>query len=90
MRPTLPAGRRTFPTAASEYEPNGGLATGRPWPGVLVVTDIFGRRDPFLPVGDRLASLGYVALIPDVYYREGDYAPFDLKGRRLARARRRA
>jgi carboxymethylenebutenolidase len=30
-------------------------------------------------MGDRLASLGYVALIPDVYYREGDYAPFDLK-----------
>jgi carboxymethylenebutenolidase len=50
-----------------------------PWPGVLVFTDIFGPRDSFLPVGDRLAGLGYVALIPDVYYREGDYAPFDLK-----------
>jgi carboxymethylenebutenolidase len=50
-----------------------------PWPGVLVFTDIFGTRDVFLTMGDRLASLGYVALIPDVYYREGDYAPFDLK-----------
>ena len=30
-------------------------------------------------MGDQLASLGYVALIPDVDYREGDYAPFDLK-----------
>lgn len=50
-----------------------------PWPGVLVFTDIFGPRDSFLPMGDRLASLGYVALIPDVYYREGGYAPFDFR-----------
>jgi carboxymethylenebutenolidase len=50
-----------------------------PWPGVLVFTDIFGPRDSFLVMGDRLADLGYVALIPDVYYREGAYAPFDLR-----------
>lgn len=50
-----------------------------PWPGVLVFTDIFGTRDTFLEMGDRLASLGYVALIPNVYYREGDYKPFDMK-----------
>jgi len=49
-----------------------------PWPGVLVVTDIFGPRDTFLKFGDRLAGLGYVALIPDIYYRE-DYEPFDLR-----------
>jgi carboxymethylenebutenolidase len=47
-----------------------------PWPGVLVFTDIFGTRDVFLAMGDRLAGLGYVALIPDVYYRE-QYEPFD-------------
>lgn len=49
-----------------------------PWPGVLVFTDIFGPRDSFLPMGDRLAGLGYVALIPDVYYRD-EYEPFDMK-----------
>jgi carboxymethylenebutenolidase len=49
-----------------------------PWPGVLVFTDIFGTRDAFLSMGDRLAGLGYVALIPDVYYRE-QYEPFDLR-----------
>ena len=49
-----------------------------PWPGVLVFTDIFGTRDAFLSMGDRLASLGYVALIPDVYYRE-QYEPFDTR-----------
>lgn len=50
-----------------------------PWPGVLVFTDIFGPRPSFLEIGDRLASLGYVALVPDVYYREGGYEPFDLR-----------
>ena len=49
-----------------------------PWPGVLVFTDIFGTRDAFLSMGDRLAGLGYVALIPDVYYRE-TYEPFDMR-----------
>jgi carboxymethylenebutenolidase len=49
-----------------------------PWPGVLVFTDIFGTRDVFLSMGDRLAGLGYVALVPDVYYRE-TYEPFDLR-----------
>ncbi len=50
-----------------------------PWPGVLLFTDIFGPRDAFRAMGDRLAGLGYVTLIPDVYYRESGYAPFDVK-----------
>jgi len=48
-----------------------------PWPGVLLFTDIFGPRETFAATGDRLASLGYVVLVPDVYYREAGYAPFD-------------
>jgi carboxymethylenebutenolidase len=59
----------------SLHEPDG----EGPWPGVLVFTDIFGTRDAFLEIGDKVASLGYVALVPDLYYREGDYAPFDMK-----------
>ncbi|HEX3716075.1 MAG TPA: dienelactone hydrolase family protein [Trebonia sp.] len=50
-----------------------------PWPGVLVFTDAFGPRDTFTAMGDRLAGLGYVALIPDVYYREAGYPPFDVR-----------
>ena len=50
-----------------------------PKPGVLVFTDIFGPREVFLDMGDRLATLGYVALIPDIYYREGDYPAFDTR-----------
>jgi carboxymethylenebutenolidase len=29
-------------------------------------------------MGDRLAGLGYVALVPDIYYRAGEWAPFDV------------
>jgi carboxymethylenebutenolidase len=49
-----------------------------PWPGVLVFVDIFGPRETFGAMGDRLAGLGYVALIPDVFYRDKGYPPFDM------------
>ena len=49
-----------------------------PWPGVLVFPDAGGIRPTFQQMGDRLASLGYVALIPDIYYRAGQWAPFDM------------
>jgi carboxymethylenebutenolidase len=48
-----------------------------PWPGVVVFPDAFGLRDVMREMGDRLAGLGYVALVPDVFYRAGDWAPFD-------------
>ncbi len=35
-----------------------------PWPGVLVFPDAGGARETFRQMGDRLASMGYVALIP--------------------------
>jgi carboxymethylenebutenolidase len=49
-----------------------------PWPAVLVFPDAGGLRDTFRQMGDRVASMGYVALIPDIYYRAGEWAPFDL------------
>jgi carboxymethylenebutenolidase len=49
-----------------------------PWPGVLVFPDAGGLRETFQQMGDRLADTGYVALIPDIYYRAGDWAPFDV------------
>jgi carboxymethylenebutenolidase len=49
-----------------------------PWPGVLVFPDAGGVRETFAQFGDRLASLGYVALIPDIYYRGGRWTPFDV------------
>ncbi len=49
-----------------------------PWPGVLVFVDAAGTRETFSEMGDQLAEMGYVALIPDVYYRAGEWAPFDI------------
>jgi carboxymethylenebutenolidase len=49
-----------------------------PRPGVLVLPDAGGVRETFGQMGDRLARLGYVALVPDIYYRAGEWTPFDV------------
>jgi hypothetical protein len=45
-----------------------------PWPGVLVFPDAGGVRETLSQTGDRLTSMGYVALIPDIYYQLLDRA----------------
>ncbi len=49
-----------------------------PWPGVLLFPDAGGARETIRAMGDRLAAMGYVALVPDIYYRAGRWAPFDV------------
>jgi carboxymethylenebutenolidase len=49
-----------------------------PWPGVLVFPDAGGVRETLRNLGDRLAGMGYVVLIPDIYYRAGQWPPFDV------------
>ena len=46
-----------------------------PWPGVLVYMDAIGIRPAMLELGERLATYGYVVMLPDVYYRGGPYEP---------------
>jgi len=48
-----------------------------PWPGVLVFMDGVGIRPAMLAIGTRLAKHGYFALLPDLFYRSGPYAPMD-------------
>jgi carboxymethylenebutenolidase len=50
-----------------------------PWPGVVMYPDAGGVRGTFDEMAARLADLGYAVLLPDVYYRLGDWAPFDMK-----------
>jgi carboxymethylenebutenolidase len=50
-----------------------------PRPGVVMFPDAGGLRETFRQMGDRLAGAGYVTLIPDIFYRAGDWAPFDIK-----------
>jgi carboxymethylenebutenolidase len=61
-------------SAGTLHTPEG---TG-PWPGVLVFPDAGGVRATFAQMGDRLAGMGYAVLIPDIYYRAGEWAPFDV------------
>ncbi len=50
-----------------------------PWPGVLLFVDAGGMRDTFREMGERLSALGYVVLVPDVFYREGPYESVDMR-----------
>jgi len=49
-----------------------------PRPAVILYPDAGGLRDTMRQMADRLAGLGYVTLVPDIYYRHGDWAPFDM------------
>jgi carboxymethylenebutenolidase len=55
------------------YRPSG----EGPWPAVLVYMDGLGIRPAMLEVGQRLATHGYFALLPDLFYRSGSYEPMD-------------
>ena len=46
-------------------------------PGVLLYMDAYGVRPSMHAVAERLVGLGYVVLLPNVFYRAGDYPPFD-------------
>ena len=56
------------------HTPNG---TG-PWAGVIMFPDAGGVRPTFHEMADTLAGFGYAVLLPDVYYRDGDWQPFDM------------
>jgi len=49
-----------------------------PWPAVIIYPDAVGVRPTFRAMADRMAALGYATLVPDVYYRAGEWAPFDV------------
>jgi carboxymethylenebutenolidase len=38
-----------------------------PWPGVVLIHEVFGLNDDIRALGERFASMGYVALAPDFY-----------------------
>jgi carboxymethylenebutenolidase len=44
-------------------------------PAVIFYMDGLGIRPALLDMGRRLASNGYVVLVPDLYYRAGPYTP---------------
>lgn len=49
-----------------------------PWPAVVMYPDAGGVRATFDEMAAQLAGYGYVVLVPDVYYRDPGWAPFDM------------
>ena len=69
-----------------ELEARTGDGVARAWwyragdgarPAVLLYTDAYGVRPAVQEMAARLAGLGYSTLLPDIFYRAGDYPPFD-------------
>jgi carboxymethylenebutenolidase len=60
--------------AASLHIPSG----SGPWPAVLMYPDAGSLRDVFRAMGERMAGLGYVTLVPDIYYRSVPYEPLEI------------
>lgn len=52
-------------------------AGGAGKPGVIFFPDAGSVRPAMEAVASRLAALGYVVLLPHIFYRAGEYAPFD-------------
>ncbi len=49
------------------------------YPAVIFYMDGLGIRPTIFEMGQRLASHGYVVLVPDLFYRAGPYEPLDPK-----------
>ncbi len=49
------------------------------WPAVIFYMDGLAIRPPLLEMAHRLARIGYVVLLPDLFYRAGPYEPLDPK-----------
>jgi carboxymethylenebutenolidase len=47
--------------------------------GVLLYMDAFGLRPALDQMAERLASAGYLVLVPDLYYRHPDHGAFNAK-----------
>ena len=47
-----------------------------PWPAVIMFMDAGGVRPAMVEMAEHLAGMGYVAFLPEMYYRSGPYEPF--------------
>lgn len=57
------------------FAPEG--SDGRGLPGILVFQDIWGPRPAIDKVCQTIADDGYLVLLPDLYFRQGEYGPFN-------------
>jgi carboxymethylenebutenolidase len=60
---------------AAIFTPQGASAGA----GVVLYMDAFGPRLALDDMAERMAGLGYLVLVPDLFYRRAPYGPFDAK-----------
>jgi carboxymethylenebutenolidase len=51
--------------------------TQGPWPAIIFFSDIFGLRPAMSEMAQKLADHGYYVLLPDMFWRLGEYGPLD-------------
>jgi carboxymethylenebutenolidase len=69
----LTAGEVTIPTGDGSIPAYRAMpATGKSFPVVLVVQEIFGVHEHIKDVCRRFAKIGYLAVAPELYVRQGD------------------
>jgi carboxymethylenebutenolidase len=61
---------------AAVFRPASGAG---PWPAVIFYMDGVAIRPTLYDMCQRLADIGYLVLLPDMFYRVGPYEPFDGK-----------
>jgi carboxymethylenebutenolidase len=49
------------------------------WPAVILFMDAGGVRPAMIEMAEQLAGMGYVAFLPEMYYRYGAYEPFNFE-----------
>lgn len=66
---TIPAADGQCPAQVFTPEGEG------PWPAVIMYMDAFGIRPGSEAMARTIADGGYLVLLPDLFYRHGDYGP---------------
>lgn len=74
----LEAGEVKIPVADGEIPAYRAMpAQGGPFPVILVVQEIFGVHEHIKDICRRLAKLGYLAIAPELYARQGDVSKIE-------------
>src|SRR5580704_6453689 len=74
----LTAGEVQIPMADREVPAYRAMPSeGKSWPVILVVQEIFGVHEHIKDICRRLAKLGYLAIAPEMYARQGDVSKME-------------
>ena len=59
---------------------------GGPFPAVVIFMDVWGAREELFDIARRVATVGYYAMVPDFYYRQGKIRStyIDTEGKRIS------